>query len=196
MGEFIVKRLWNIIFWVVIAGLSLVILYNLYNRYKPEVELKQVPPQQTEDIGKAEENQEPEKVMAPDFTLQDINGKEVKLSSYRGKIVVLNFWAVWCPYCIQEMPGLDAANTELLKGEDAVILTVDVQEDLEKVKKFISSKKLTLPVLMDYDGSVSGAYGVSAFPTTFVINRDGSVYGYQTGPITKEQILNLVDKMK
>jgi len=203
------KKAGNILFWVVISVLVLVILYNLYNRYKPNVDLKQVPSQETrQDQGSEkpdtndrqesgdDSKQKPQKRMAPDFTVEDINGRKVKLSDYKGKIVILNFWATWCPYCVQEMPDLDELHAEFSKDGDAVILTVDVEESIEKVKKFVEDKKLTLPVLMDYDGKVAGMYGVNSFPTTYVINRDGTVYGYQPGAMTKTQLANVVERVK
>lgn len=219
------KKVGNILFWIIITVLLVVIAYNLYNRYKPNIDLKQIPQQESRrDEGEAADNdgqqdrtggdgqverpqeqqpgeqgsdeQKPQKIIAPDFTLEDLQGNKIKLSDYRGKIVFLNFWATWCPYCVREMPDLEAAHIELSKVGNAAILTINVQEDLEKVKEFVEENGLTLPVLMDYDGMTAGLYGVSSFPTTLVVDADGTAYGYHTGPLTKTQILNLVDRIK
>jgi len=125
-----------------------------------------------------------------------LNGKTVSLSDYRGRIVFLNFWATWCIYCREEMPDLNEVNRELLKGGDAVIITVDVQESLEKVKDYMENEKLDLPVLLDSDGKVAGMYGVEGYPTTFVIKKDGTVYGYKSGIISRELIMDTIDKIR
>ncbi|HHV99287.1 MAG TPA: redoxin domain-containing protein [Clostridiaceae bacterium] len=142
----------------------------------------------------SEENNE--KIIAPDFTLEDINGKKVSLSDYRGKIVFLNFWATWCQYCVMEMPDLEKVHQGFSKGDDAVILTVNSDEDPEKVKKFIKDNNLTLPVLMDYAYEVNWMYGISSIPVTFVIGRDGSVYGAIPGMTNKDTLLNIYESIK
>jgi peroxiredoxin len=137
-----------------------------------------------------------EKIMAPDFTLKGLDGKSVKLSDYQGKIVLLNFWAVWCKYCKQEMPDLNELSKELEKKDEAVILAVDVQEPADTVNEYLTSNNISLKVLMDQDGSAAQQYGVSGYPTTFVINKDGSVYTYIPGATDKKTLLEILDKIK
>jgi len=136
-----------------------------------------------------------QKIMAPDFTLEDLDGNEVNLSDYRGKIVFLNFWATWCIYCVQEMPDLESANKKLAEAGDAVIVTVNQMEDKDTVRKFMEDKKLTLPVLMDYTGEVNYMYGVSGIPVTYVIDKDGSVYGRIVGRTDEETILMVAEEL-
>lgn len=198
----------NIIFWVIVIVVSMFALYSVYNKYKPDNEIRQQPPlsrQETpEDPGATNQPQDetdtpeanPQKVMAPDFSLTDMNGNTVSLSDYKGKIVFINFWTTWCRYCVDEMPDLDSAASELRDLGDAVIIAVNVQESLEKVKKFVTEREFSLEVLMDFDGAVAQTYRVEGYPTTYVINRDGTYYGYQVGPVSKKGIMDLVEKIK
>ena len=144
----------------------------------------------------AEEVTDEDKIMAPDFTLNAMDGKAVKLSDYRGKIVILNFWGVWCKYCILEMPDLNELHSELEKGDEAVILAVDVQESLDTVKKYVTSNNIDLKVLMDTEGTVAQTYGITGYPTTFIVKPDGSLYTYISGATDKETLQEILDKVK
>ncbi len=144
----------------------------------------------------AQSSTSPEKIMAPDFTLKDLDGKSVKLSDYQGKIVILNFWAVWCKYCKLEMPDLNELNKELEKEKDAVILAVDVQESADIVNEYLTSGKISLKVLLDSEGTIAQQYGISGYPTTFVLNRDGSLYTYISGQTDKKTLLGYIDNIK
>ncbi len=137
-----------------------------------------------------------EKIMAPDFTVKTLEGKEVSLSDYRGKLVFLNFWAVWCPYCVREMPDLNSANDEFAKaGGRAIVLALDVQEDYDTVKRYVDKNKLTLPILMDETGSVAQMYRVQGIPVTYVINPDGSLADRISGATTKGNILKIAERL-
>ena len=111
-----------------------------------------------------------------DFTLSDLSGKKVSLSSYQGKLVFLNFWATWCPPCRAEMPSMERLYQKL-KTKGLAILAVDLQEDAKSVQKFIDEHKLTFTVLLDSDGRVGATYGARSIPTTYIIGRDGSALG-------------------
>ncbi len=134
-----------------------------------------------------------DKIMAPDFALKGLDGNTVKLSDYRGKIVILNFWAVWCKYCKQEMPDLNQLDQELKEKKDAVILAVDVQESKDVVSKYLTSDKITLKVLLDEDGSTAATYGIEGYPTTFIINADGSLYTYIPHATDLETLQKVLD---
>lgn len=136
------------------------------------------------------------KIMAPDFNLKDLDGNTVKLSDYRGKIVILNFWAVWCKYCKLEMPDLNELNNELVKDGKAVILAVDSQESRSTVKSYLDKNNIKLKVLLDSDGALTQTYGISGFPTTFILNTDGSVYTYIPGATDKVTLLEILDKIE
>ncbi|NTV89397.1 MAG: TlpA family protein disulfide reductase [Clostridiales bacterium] len=127
--------------------------------------------------------------------MKDIDGNNITLSDYRGKIVILNFWATWCPYCIEELPDFDALNTEYAKSGEIVILAVDSQESPETVKDFLKENKTGLTVLLDEDGAVTGQYGIEGFPTTFVLNRDGSLNTYKVGKTDKEYLGKVISSI-
>lgn len=134
--------------------------------------------------------------LAPDFKLKDLNGKDVKLSDYRGKIVILNFWAVWCKYCVEEMPEFNKLNAELKKDNEAVILAVNVQESKDTVKNFLTENKLDLNVVFDSTGEVSQKYGITGYPTTYIIDKDGKALTYIPGKTDKKTIEEILTKVK
>lgn len=185
------KKKINIIIWAIIICAIMVAAYIFYSKNKSQDFI--APSQDTASTGQASQNTNP---VAPDFTLKDLNGKDVKLSDYRGKIVILNFWAVWCKYCKDEMPDLNELNKELEKGNEAVILAVDVQESPNTVNKYLSSNNINLNVLLDQDGSVTQTYGVTSFPTTFILNKDGTLYTYILGATNKDTLVKILDKIK
>ncbi len=115
-----------------------------------------------------------------DFTLSDLSGKKVSLSSFRGKLVFLNFWATWCPPCKAEMPSMQRLYQKL-KDKGLVILAVDLQEDVKTVQKFVDEHQLGFPVVLDSDGRVGATYGARSIPTTYIIGRDGAVLGGTIG---------------
>lgn len=116
----------------------------------------------------------PDKPAVKDFTLTDVNGKRHRLSDYRGKIVLVNFWATWCPPCRREIPSMQRL-WQQLKGNDFVMLAVDVAEDDDTVFgfSFAMGTEITFPVLLDRDASVSESWPVIGLPTSFVVDRDG-----------------------
>lgn len=132
----------------------------------------------------------------PDFSIKDINGKSVKLSDYIGKIVIINFWATWSPYCVQEMPNLDKTAKEITKGNDAVFLAVNTGEKQDIVKKFITDNKLSLMVLADTQGIVADYNKIFRLPTTLVINRDGTLYSTIEGKVDQKTLSGIINKLK
>lgn len=118
---------------------------------------------------------------APDFTLSDIHGKQHRLSDYRGKVVLLNFWATWCGPCLAEMPSMESLKDKL-KDEKFVIVTVSIdKEGLESLKKFVEKKRYSFIVLHSPDGSIQGLYNPGVIPTSFVIDKSGTVFSRITG---------------
>ena len=120
---------------------------------------------------------EPPRVKAPDFIVADQNGNQVSLSSMRGKPIVLNFWASWCPPCKAEMPEFNAVYKEV--GREVVFMMIDVvdgrRETLQKAKSYLAGQKFSFPVYFDTYGSAVSAYGITALPTTIFIDKDGYV---------------------
>ena len=144
---------------------------------------------------------------APDFTLTDQNGARHTLSDYKGKVVLLNFWATWCGPCKMEMPDLQAVYEDYGKNqEDVVILGVanpktpsrpqNSDVTTEEVAAFLQEGGYTYPTAMDETGQVFLQYGVSAFPTTFMITPEGKVYGYATGTLTRSTMENFISQTK
>ena len=109
---------------------------------------------------------------APDFTLQGEDGKTYRLKDYRGKVVVINFWATWCPPCRYEMPSLERAWSKL-KDQDVVVLAVDVGETTDVIFEFTGTYPMSFPIPMDLDGSVLKQYPVTGLPTTYIVNPEG-----------------------
>lgn len=135
-----------------------------------------------------------------DFTLSDVSGKKVSLSDYKGKVVVLNFWATWCPPCRGEMPEFDAMDKEFKASGEAVLLAVNMtdgkRETPKKVAKFISENGYGLRVLLDTEGKAANIFSIQYLPTTYVLTPDGKVSGQLVGGTTKEAVMNLVRKAK
>lgn len=122
-----------------------------------------------------------DKIQAQNFILKDLDGGEVSLKNYRSKIVLLNFWATWCLPCLIEMPSMEKLYNEF-KNEDFTILAIDLQEDIDRVKDFREEYKLSFPILLDSDGSVARFYDIMAIPTTYIVDREGYLFGVALGP--------------
>jgi peroxiredoxin len=119
---------------------------------------------------------------AADFSLQDLNGQTVRLADLRGRIVFLNLWATWCPPCRDEMPGMEAL-WQRFRGRDFAMLAVaEDGEGAKTVEPFVRQLGLTFPVLLDADNRLPGRFGVTGYPETFVIDRDGQVIKHVIGP--------------
>jgi len=118
---------------------------------------------------------------APDFKLSDIYGNRYTLSDYKGKVVLLNFWAKWCGPCLAEMPSMESLKKKL-KDEEFVILAVSIgEEDLESLKKFVEKKRYSFTVLHSRYGTIQKRYNVGAIPTSFVIDKYGTVFSRING---------------
>ena len=142
-------------------------------------------------------------VPAFDFTLTDQYGNEHTLSDYKGKVVFINFWATWCPPCKKELPDIEALYNEYnLNQNEVVFLGItnpstdeypnnqDVGK--EEIKDFLDENGYTFPTLFDETGEVLKNYSISAFPTTFIIDKEGNIAGYVPGMMTKDIMLNII----
>ncbi len=133
-------------------------------------------------------------VAAPDFTLDTLDGKPVTLKEWRGKPVLVNFWASWCPPCLQETPDLVAAYKEL--GSDSVtFIGIGTQDDTDKLAKFTKDNNVPYLIVEDPQGSVSDAYSVMGLPMTMLIDSTGIVRKVFTGPVTKDQVVTEMRKL-
>jgi cytochrome c biogenesis protein CcmG/thiol:disulfide interchange protein DsbE len=133
-------------------------------------------------------------MQAPDFTLQTLDGRSVKLSDYRGQVILLNTWASWCPPCRAEMPDLEAYYREH-KEDGFVVLAINDEEDASTVASFIQAQGFTFPVLLDPGGKVMSQYGVRGLPTSFFIDRNGMVRGVWSGQLSPERLKQIVDPL-
>jgi peroxiredoxin len=132
---------------------------------------------------------------APDFSLQDLSGQTVKLSSLRGRAVYIDFWATWCGPCKVALPGLQELTDEL-KNQGLEIVTIDQGESLDQVRSFIERKKYSFQVLLDPDGTVGNIYGVRALPTSVFVDRNGIVQSISVGNVsTADDIRKRFDRM-
>ena len=111
---------------------------------------------------------------APDFTLPDLNEVPQQLSKLKGKVVVVNYWASWCPPCIEEMPSMNTIY-QRYKPQGLEILGINFQEDPEKITQFLEQVKVDFPVLFDRDGTVAHQWNVFSMPTSFLVDRHGRV---------------------
>lgn len=140
-----------------------------------------------------------------DFTLKDKYGNEHTLSDYKGKVVFLNFWATWCNPCLIEMPHIEEIYKEYGLNEDEVVVlgvanpsskeypnNNDITK--EEIIDFIEEKGYTFPIIFDETGEVYRDYFIRSFPTTFMINKDGKIYGYVSGSLTKDIMVNIINQ--
>jgi len=115
-----------------------------------------------------------EAVEAPEFSLSDLSGKQVRFKGFRGQLVFLNFFATWCGPCREEMPGMERLY-RAHREKGFVVLAVNLQESAKAIRPFVEGLKLSFPTVMDSDGAVSREYGVRALPVSFLVGRDGHI---------------------
>ena len=196
MGK--IKQIGGVI--LIIAGMTMVYtgfdgVRAIYQKDKALIE--------QENQGNNEGNSEtPKRIKSIDFTLKDQYKNVHTLTEYEGWIVFLNFWATWCPPCKAEMPHIEEIYKEYgLNKEDVVILGVaspnlGKEGSEEHIKKFLKDQGYTFPVVMDYNGEFVYKYGISAFPSTFIIDKEGYVTQYVPGGMDKDTMKYLIESWK
>jgi thiol-disulfide isomerase/thioredoxin len=116
-----------------------------------------------------------------EIKLKDVNGTEVRLSDFRGKVVFLNFWTTWCPTCRIEMPSMEKLHQKF-KDKDFAMVTINLQESASQVKAFFKEYKLTFTALLDSTGDVGIRFRINAIPTTFILDKKGRIIAKVVGP--------------
>lgn len=218
----LIKRKQNIVKYTVKIGGIILILVGLFmvyigvtNNTVGDTTTQEVENVEFVDSNVSEESDETDNVDDTelqdivDFTLVDQNGVEHTLSEYKGKIVFLNFWATWCGPCRSEMPDIQELYEEY--GEnmgDVVFLGVANPKNAEniipqnqegtvsEITEFLSENGYTYPTVMDLTGSVFYNYGIQSFPTTFMITEDGKVFGYISGALSKDMMLDIINQTR
>lgn len=137
--------------------------------------------------------------MAPDFELTTLAGEPVKLSDYKGKKVILNFWATWCPPCRAEMPDMQKYYAEQAPGENVEILAVNLttaDKGMEAINSFVDEFQLTFPVPMDTEGDIGEIYQAASIPTSYMIDTEGRVQNKIVGPMNEQMMEDFIANME
>ncbi len=116
----------------------------------------------------------PQPRAAPDFALSDLDGQLHRLSDYRGQVLIVNFWATWCPPCRREMPSMERA-WQQVKDEGIKMVAINVGQDEEALWSFTAEVPVSFPLLLDESGSVSHQWPMRGLPTTFVVDTQGNI---------------------
>lgn len=132
-------------------------------------------------------------ITAPDFLLEDLEGEKRRLSDFKGNIVIISFWATWCPYCVRELEHLQEV---YLSERDVAVLAVNVGESKSRVQKFMEEKGFTFPVLLDKEMEVSRRYQIRGLPTTFLLDEQLSVVAIKIGAFDKAELERLIQSAR
>ena len=180
-----VKLLLTVVLVAIFFGAVYFAYSTLKDDYKPDVFS---PP---ETAGETDgESGEYTPMKAPDFTVLNADGEEVKLSDYYGKPIVLNFWATWCYYCKEEMPDFEKVYKEHPEVQFLMVNATDgVRETVDIAKAYIAEKGYTFPVVFDTEQEAVTAYYITGYPTTWFIDKDGYLVTYANGMLSYENLL-------
>jgi thiol-disulfide isomerase/thioredoxin len=132
--------------------------------------------------------------IAPNFTLETLDGDEMALTDFRGQKVFVNFWATWCPPCQAEMPHMQ----ELYEEHDVEILAINLTEtepNVEQVDRFRNDFELTFPILLDHDVSIAELYQIQPIPSSYFIDTNGRIHSVALGALTKEMMVQRIEEM-
>ncbi len=186
-----------VLVFILILGGAGILYKQLGQKLAPDLLATQTPQEtkSTETSTPTTQEDESEKILAPDFTVYDLDGNEVHLSDFIGKPVVLNFWASWCGPCKMEMPDFNEKYLEI--GEEVQFLIINMTDDsretVETASAFIAEQSYSFPVFYDTDQDAASTYGVYSIPTTYFIDADGNVIAQATGVIGAETLQQGID---
>lgn len=187
MKRGITLRIKSIVIFLLFAGLIGLAFYTAMDK-------KEEKPTEV----KKEENTGLERgSIAPNFSLKTLDGKQVDLKDYRGKKIIVNFWATWCPPCREEMPEMERFYKDY-KNQDVEILAVNLEysePNTEKVSKFVQEYKLSFPIPLDEKNTIGKQYRAVSIPTSYFIDEEGMVSTSHIGPMDYEFMKNEINKM-
>jgi len=190
----------NTIKWIIIAVLLVAVITVaavLYNKYSDDYtgnNLIESTPTETPAPAESDDSDEDDAAVefsAPDFTVLDADGNEVKLSDFKGKPIVINFWATWCYYCREEMPDFNQAYKDFPDVQFVMVNATDgTRETMEKAKSYVEQQQFDFDVFYDTELNAVKAYYVSAFPITYFINSDGELVAHGNGMLSYNSLVN------
>jgi thiol-disulfide isomerase/thioredoxin len=189
----------SIIIWTMAIILVAVAVYSTY-QYNNKSNASALPPTSSQTESTANQSSPEEEIVdsidALDFTLEDMSGNKVTLSDYKGKTILLNFWASWCGPCKYEMPFIEQLYKES-KDSDLVIVTVNLEEPKTIISEFLTDNKYSFPVWLDSEGAVASQYGVKGIPLSLLINKDFKIVSAHEGQMNDYEMLKeFVDQVK
>jgi thiol-disulfide isomerase/thioredoxin len=184
------KNLIWILIFVVFLGLAYFAYQNLLAGYKTQ--------QESQLQNNISSQDDTKNSSAPDFMVFDNKGREIKLSDFKSKPVVLNFWASWCPPCRGEMPHFNEVYAQA--GKDVIFMMVDLvdgqRETQAKGQDFIEEQGYDFPVYFDNEQTAAQIYGISSIPTTYIINSEGNIVKAYRGAIDKDTLEKGIDLLR
>ncbi|KGR75027.1 TlpA disulfide reductase family protein [Ureibacillus manganicus] len=135
---------------------------------------------------------------APEFTLTDMSGANVNLSDFKDKIVILNFWATWCPPCREEMPAMQKFYEQNKENgiEIVAVNLTNIDNGVQAVESFVQDYGLTFPILLDKDGVVGNMYGILTLPTRYILDPEGGVIQKIVGPMNEQMMNEIVNSIQ
>ena len=194
---------------IIIASMIVVTITTNFGNKKATNDLDEYPSGLIEDLpsDRVDESIDSEpglekNEIAPDFELATLNDKTARLSDYRGKTVILNFWASWCPPCRVEMPHMENYYEANKDTENVEIIAVNMtktergSDKIDRVEEFVNDHKLSFPILLDETGEVMKLYQVMAYPTTYIINPEGVITDVVIRALDEEILAELVKNSK
>ena len=186
----------NILGFGILTLLVLLLIMNIFKAEKTSKTALLSSPHTANDIEVAKIEASSESKYAQDFTLTTLQGEQVSLSDYKGKIVILNFWTSWCGPCKEEMPHMQSFSD---KHDDIEILAVNLTSmdlGLDAVKQFVDEFGLTFPILLDEEDVVGKQYSIITIPTSYIIDPKGRIFKEVIGPMDERMLEELVRELK
>ncbi len=185
--------------WILIALVLVVVITGasvLYNNFSDDFVITP-PVQTTVNNNQDEQSNDGNDYSAPDFTVLDYDGKQVKLSDFKGKPIVVNFWATWCFYCKEEMPDFNEAFKKYPDVEFLMINATDgYKETIDSAKKYVEDEKFDFNVYFDTESEAVNAYYVNGFPATYFIDENGNLVTYANGMLDFESLEKGIELIK